>query len=97
MLQSVNTPTKAFLVSIGYAKPFGVINFVLMGLFVLFGWITIIKLEMPTYGFAICKAVSELCVFFLCIILMYRLPNELKSKIDWKEYKEKIFGFLCGS
>jgi len=98
LIQSVNDQMKAFLVSIGYAKPFGILNFIVIGFWVLFGWLTIMVFEMPIYGFPICKAMSEICVFVLCIILMCRkVPKEQKPPINWKSYKEEIGKFLCGS
>lgn len=64
IMQAINDQMKAFLINVGIATPFAYINFIGIGFWILFGWITILVLKMPVYGFPICKFVIEFYQFW---------------------------------
>ena len=96
ILQGINDQLKSYMISLKIARPFGVINLGAILLNIILGYVFIMVLEMPIYGFPICKFINEVIVFVLCIVLWKkRVEPKSKSPIIWKWYREEVCGYIC--
>lgn len=94
-MQCVNDQFKAFVISVGHAKPYGITNFAVILVNALAGYIVIMVFKCPVYGFPICKVINEALIFIVTMFLWCKKVDEKqKQKIDWKKYKAEICPFL---
>ena len=98
ILQGINDQFKSYMTTLDLARPFGVINLGAIALNVVLGYVFITVLEMPIWGFPICKFINEVIVSVLIMILWcYKVEPKCKTKILWGEYRKEIFGYLWTS
>lgn len=98
ILQGINDQFKSYMITLDLARPFGVINFGAIALNVVLGYVFITVLEMPIWGFPICKFINEVIVSVLIMILWcYKVEEKCKTPILWGEYRKEIFGYLWTS
>lgn len=94
-IQSINEQMKAFMISVGYTKPFVIASLVSVATNTILGSYVMVDLEMPIYGLPVCSFFRELIILFITLFWWFQvMDSKFKQKVDFEIFNNGLMNFV---